>query len=92
VVNINLSGINSTTGQFSSLNTGDTPTTSTGVSLTALGRTVYLDQVNGNDTTGVAGSSLYKFATIQAALTASTSGDVILASPGTYTGDFYGDL
>jgi len=60
----------------------------TGLMNIPLGRTLILDQVNGDDGTAVAGSLLFKFATIQAALTAATSGDVILATPGTYTGAF----
>jgi len=46
--------------------------------------TIYVDAVNGDDATGVRGSILNPFATVQAGLAAAIAGDTILISPGTY--------
>ena len=46
------------------------------------GRVIQVDAVNGNDSTGKRGQSPFK--TINAAVSASTSGDTIWVSPGTY--------
>ena len=48
------------------------------------GNEVWVDAVNGDDTTGTADRSDLPFLTIAAAISASSSGDSIIARPGTY--------
>jgi hypothetical protein len=47
-------------------------------------REIFVDSVNGNDGTGVRGNLAKPFATIAAALAASSAGDVVYVGPGTY--------
>jgi len=49
-----------------------------------VGNVVYVDAVNGNDTTGVSGNHDLPFLTITAALAASAAGDTVYVFPGTY--------
>ena len=49
------------------------------------GNTLWVDAVNGNDSTGINGRLDKPYLTISAAITAATSGDVIHVRPGTYT-------
>lgn len=49
-----------------------------------VGKTVFVDSVNGNDATGVRGDASKPFLTLTAAKTAATSGDTIFVGPGTY--------
>ena len=48
------------------------------------GNVVYVDAVNGDDTTGASGNHDLPFLTIAAALAAASSGDTVMVYPGTY--------
>lgn len=49
-----------------------------------VGNTLFVDAVNGNDSTGTRGDASKPFLTMSAALSASSAGDVIEVGPGTY--------
>ena len=48
------------------------------------GATIYVDNDNGDDSTGARGSQILPFKTLAVAFTHALSGDVIYISPGTY--------
>jgi hypothetical protein len=48
------------------------------------GKTVYVDSIYGNDSTGLRNSTVLTFATIGAAKTAANHGDTVIVWPGTY--------
>ena len=48
------------------------------------GATIYVDNDNGDDSTGARGSQILPFKTLAVAFTQALSGDVIYVSPGTY--------
>ncbi len=48
------------------------------------GATIYVDNDNGDDSTGARGSQILPFKTLAVAFTHALSGDVIYVSPGTY--------
>jgi len=50
-----------------------------------VGNLLYVDAVNGSDSTGTRGRFEKPFLTVAAALAASSSGDVVIVRPGTYT-------
>jgi hypothetical protein len=50
----------------------------------ATGNTLYVDSVNGDDTTATSGRADLPYLTVSAAITGSTSGDVIILRAGTY--------
>lgn len=52
-----------------------------------INKTFYVDNVYGNDSTAVANSLAFKYATMTAALNASSPGDVIHILPGTYVSE-----
>jgi len=52
---------------------------------TGWGNILFVDAVDGNDTTAKRGSITFSYATIQAALDAAQEGDVVWVGPGTYT-------
>jgi Protein of unknown function (DUF1565) len=52
--------------------------------LTRSGNTVFVDSVNGDDSTGTRGRSDKPFLTLTAAKTAASAGDTIVVGPGTY--------
>jgi len=52
---------------------------------TGFSNVLWVDQIDGNDTTAERGSLVFKYATIQAALDNAQAGDVVWVSPGTYT-------
>lgn len=49
-----------------------------------VGRTLYVDQVNGNDATAQSGSAAYPFLTLTSAKIAAQSGDLVVVQPGVY--------
>jgi hypothetical protein len=49
------------------------------------GNVIWVDAINGNDSTGVLGNHSKPFLTLEAARTAATSGDLIYVLPGAYT-------
>ena len=51
-----------------------------------VGNAVFVDAVNGNDSTGLRGRSDLPFLTLAAAKTAASSGDTITVRPGSYSG------
>ena len=55
-----------------------------GITSVPVGRTLYVDAINGNDGSGARGLLEKPFATIAAAVAASTSGDSIQVGPGTF--------
>ncbi len=55
-----------------------------GVTNLAWGNTVFVDAVNGSDTTGTRGDATKPFLTVNAAKNAATEGDTVFVRPGTY--------
>ena len=58
---------------------------SAGVATIPVGNTLYVDAVNGNDSTGTTGRFDKPYLTITAALADATAGDVVQVGPGTFT-------
>jgi hypothetical protein len=48
------------------------------------GNTLWVDSINGNDSSGARGNALLPFLTVAAALAAASSGDTVVIRPGTY--------
>lgn len=57
-----------------------------GIGTASVGKTIFVDSVNGNDSTGTRGDASKPFLTVGAALAATgiTTGDVVFVRPGTY--------
>lgn len=56
----------------------------TSISAIPTGKVVWVDSVNGNNSTGIRGRIDRPFLTIQAAITAASAGDTVYVLPGTY--------
>jgi hypothetical protein len=67
------------------LNTAIPITTTDPATAWATGKTLWVDATNGSDTTGTRGFQNLPFASIPAAITAASSGDLVHVRPGTYT-------
>ncbi len=60
------------------------PAASSGLTFIDTGNTLWVDAVNGNDSTAVSGRQDLQWLTIGAALVAASAGDTVLVRPGTY--------
>lgn len=66
------------------LDDADAPTVRTTLGIGATGKTIWVDSVNGNNSTAIAYRADRPFLTLAAAKSAAVSGDLIVVGPGTY--------
>lgn len=74
-----------TNGQALVAASGATPGVKWDYASVPTGNMLWVDAVNGNDTTGTRGDASKPYLTVEKALTVASSGDTVVVRPGTYT-------